>query len=319
MTSATSRRPLPRRAMPASAATAHSPQAHASAVRPGPSRGGERRLRRTSRRPLPANHDLGRSTGSAFEMIDGFGVVRPTTSPGADRHRRPGSTSRGLRPRRHASRAPAQVMAWRRGANRPFGVALASCRLSAQTPGTFVIHWGTACAETVLGSRAGHGIVPGLHPPPLVQYKRSSFLQSLQSNPPPRRHRAAGRKRPPTRRFRPVPVACGTRSELGDAEVQRFLGHLVRDRKLVLAQVLRALLFLYRHAHRAPAGGPGPAAAGEGADNPRAGPTVTEAGPSARPLLPAGRTTWLGCCLYGSGLRLIECLTLRVKDVDLEC
>jgi len=78
---------------------------------------------------------------------------------------------------------------------------------------------------------------------------------------------------------------CGVRhpSELGPAEVRRFLSHLVEERKLSAStqqQALSALLFLYRHV-------------------------------VGKPLEDLGR-------LYCSGLRLMECLALRVKDLDLE-
>ena len=113
---------------------------------------------------------------------------------------------------------------------------------------------------------------------------------------------------------------CGLRhpSELGDAEVQRFLGHLVGDRKLSAAtqqQALSALLFLYRHVIGRRLEGAGPAATG-GAPTPPGGPDRHGSGPSARPA--ARDAPPVGMLLYGSGLRLIECLTLRIKDVDLE-
>jgi integron integrase len=152
-----------------------------------------------------------------------------------------------------------------------------------------------------------------------VQYK-SPLLQSLQSN---LRLRHLSRRTEEayvywTRRFVRF---CGLRhpSEVGDAEVQRFLGHLVGDRKLSAAtqqQALSALLFLYRHVIGRPLEALGRLPRGRAPTTLPVVLTVTEVG---RVLgLLRGTHHLVGLLLYGSGLRLIECLTLRVKDVDLE-
>ena len=105
--------------------------------------------------------------------------------------------------------------------------------------------------------------------------------------------------------------------ELGAAEVTAFLNHLVAQRHVAAAtqnQALAALLFLYKEVLVQPL----PWLEGiEHAKRPIRRPTVlTE--DEARQLLGRLRgTKWLmASLLYGAGLRLRECLTLRVKDVD---
>jgi integron integrase len=105
--------------------------------------------------------------------------------------------------------------------------------------------------------------------------------------------------------------------ELGASEVTAFLNHLVRERGVGAAtqnQALAALLFLYKEVLAEAL----PWLEGiEHAKCPIRRPTVlTE--DEARQLLARLRgTKWLmASLLYGAGLRLRECLTLRVKDVD---
>ena len=105
--------------------------------------------------------------------------------------------------------------------------------------------------------------------------------------------------------------------ELGACEVQRFLEHLAVDGGVAAAtqnQALAALLFLYARVLdvklpwldglvRAPR-------------SPRL-PTVlsrTEVASLLRHLPPV--TNLVASLLYGSGLRLLECLQLRIKDLD---
>jgi integron integrase len=106
-------------------------------------------------------------------------------------------------------------------------------------------------------------------------------------------------------------------SELGAAHIREFLSHLAIDRNVAAStqnQALCALLFLYRDVLNAPV------------------PRIDEIEHAKKPVrLPVvftenevqrllGRLTgvrWLvASLLYGSGLRLMECLRLRVKDVD---
>ena len=105
--------------------------------------------------------------------------------------------------------------------------------------------------------------------------------------------------------------------ELGAEEVTAFLNHLVGERNVAAAtqnQALAALLFLYKEVIALPL----PWLDGvEHAKRPVRKPTVLTQS-EARDLLARLRgTKWLmASLLYGAGLRLRECLELRVKDVD---
>jgi integron integrase len=105
--------------------------------------------------------------------------------------------------------------------------------------------------------------------------------------------------------------------EMGGADVERFLSALATERNVAAStqnQALSALLFLYREVL--------------GVDlpwmenvvrakRPRRVPTVLSQD-EARRLLVAmdGRPWLLASLLYGTGMRLMECLRLRVKDID---
>jgi integron integrase len=107
-------------------------------------------------------------------------------------------------------------------------------------------------------------------------------------------------------------------AELGEPEITAFLNYLATKRKVAAAtqnQALSALLFLYKHVlGRELAWLDGL----QRASRPVRLPTVltrTEAGALLGQLT---GTRWLmASLLYGSGLRLMECLRLRVKDIDL--
>jgi integron integrase len=106
--------------------------------------------------------------------------------------------------------------------------------------------------------------------------------------------------------------------ELGAAEVTAFLNHLVAERHVAAAtqnQALAALLFLYKEVLAQPL----PWLDGiEHARRPVRKPTVLTSSEARRLLSRLHGTKWLmASLLYGAGLRLRECLTLRVKDVDL--
>ena len=105
--------------------------------------------------------------------------------------------------------------------------------------------------------------------------------------------------------------------ELGAAEVTAFLTHLAADRQVAAStqnQALSALLFLYDGVlgMKLPW-----LAEMERAKRPVRVPVVLTPG-EARAVLGelAGSYRLMGGLLYGSGLRLLECLRLRVKDVD---
>jgi len=108
-------------------------------------------------------------------------------------------------------------------------------------------------------------------------------------------------------------------SELGAEHVEAFLSHLAVERRVApstQAQALNALLFLYRKVL--------------GVDLPWLDAVVRAKKPQRLPVVLSVnevRATlaelhggyWLiGSLLYGSGLRLMECLRLRVKDIDFE-
>ncbi len=106
---------------------------------------------------------------------------------------------------------------------------------------------------------------------------------------------------------------------MGEAEVIQFLSYLATERRAApstLNQALAALGFLYREILRRPL------PIGSVIPRPN-GPvrlpvvlTVSE----VRRVLAELRGVYhlVGLLLYGSGLRLMECLTLRIKDVDIE-
>lgn len=109
-------------------------------------------------------------------------------------------------------------------------------------------------------------------------------------------------------------------ADLGETEVKAFLIHLAQDRHLApstLAQALAALLFLYKEVLGRPLAGLG--------EMPRArAPTrlpVVLTPEEVRRVLEQmhGITRLAALLLYGSGMRLMECLTLRVKDLDIAC
>jgi integron integrase len=107
--------------------------------------------------------------------------------------------------------------------------------------------------------------------------------------------------------------------EMGKAEVEAFLTHLAVDRKVAAStqnQALGAILFLYREVLDAPL----PWLAGVvRARKPTRMPVVLSR-EEVRAVLSEleGPYRIAGLLLYGSGLRLNEAMTLRVKDVDLE-
>ena len=106
-------------------------------------------------------------------------------------------------------------------------------------------------------------------------------------------------------------------SELRREEVSAFLSHLAAERRVSSStqnQALSALLFLYRDL----LGTPFDWLAGlERAPRSRHVPVVlspSEAGALLAHL--TGTHRLMASLLYGAGLRLTECCTLRVKDVD---
>jgi integron integrase len=107
--------------------------------------------------------------------------------------------------------------------------------------------------------------------------------------------------------------------DMGAPEVTAFLTHLARDRDVAAAtqnQALAALLFLYKEIL-------GQALPWldqiERAKRPARLPTVLSVAETERLLAQMQGTKWLmASLLYGAGLRLRECLKLRVKDIDFD-
>lgn len=107
-------------------------------------------------------------------------------------------------------------------------------------------------------------------------------------------------------------------AEMGDAEVEGFLTWLVEERRVsqsTQGQALAALLFLYRHVLDRPLEGTGRMPRGRA---PTRLPVVLTRDEVQRVLARLQRVYRLvGWLLYGGGMRLMEGVTLRVKDVDL--
>ena len=105
--------------------------------------------------------------------------------------------------------------------------------------------------------------------------------------------------------------------DMGAVEVVEFLTHLAVERHVTAStqnQALSALLFLYREILGRGLEGLGNAVR---ARAPRRLPVVMTR-EEVRAVLSqlSGEHALIGGLLYGSGLRLLECLTLRVKDLD---
>lgn len=107
--------------------------------------------------------------------------------------------------------------------------------------------------------------------------------------------------------------------ELRAREVTAFLNHLVKNRNVAAAtqnQALAALLYLYREVLAEPL------AWLDGLERAKRSawvPTVLSTAEVGALLARMTGTKWLmASLLYGAGLRLRECLTLRVKDLDFD-
>jgi integrase len=106
-------------------------------------------------------------------------------------------------------------------------------------------------------------------------------------------------------------------SELGAKEVSAFVTHLAAGRQVAAStqsQALSALLFLYREVLDLPIEWVDDV---ERAKAPKRLPAVFTRGEVRAVLSRLRGGAWLmASLLYGSGLRLMECVRLRVKDVD---
>ena len=106
---------------------------------------------------------------------------------------------------------------------------------------------------------------------------------------------------------------------MGDAELTEFLTHLALDAQVAAStqnQALSALLFLYQEVLGIEVGVLRDVARAKKPGKLPVVLTVREVGALLSFL--DGAALLMASLLYGSGLRLIECVRLRVKDVDLE-
>lgn len=105
--------------------------------------------------------------------------------------------------------------------------------------------------------------------------------------------------------------------DMGAAEIERFLTHLAVEGKVAAAtqnQAKSALLFLYREVLEVQLPWLDNIAS---AKTPKRLPVVlTQAEVLAILLQMEGRQQLIGRLLYGTGMRILECLRLRIKDVD---
>ena len=106
-------------------------------------------------------------------------------------------------------------------------------------------------------------------------------------------------------------------NRLGAKEVERFLSHLATEGQVSAStqrQALNALAFLYRDVLHQPL--ESEIAPVRSKRQPRPPTVLTQA--EVQRLLAAmtGRHALMARLLYGSGLRLLECIRLRIQDVD---
>ncbi|GIV63369.1 MAG: integron integrase [Bellilinea sp.] len=108
-------------------------------------------------------------------------------------------------------------------------------------------------------------------------------------------------------------------AEMGIAEIEAFLTHLAKDEHVSAStqnQALNALLFLYRNVLQVELPGPLHALRAKRSEHL---PTVLSKDEVARVFAGMqGLHQVMAKLLYGCGLRLMECLRLRVKDIDFE-
>lgn len=106
-------------------------------------------------------------------------------------------------------------------------------------------------------------------------------------------------------------------AEMSEVEVGEFLTHLATHAEVAAStqnQALNALIFLYRHVLERPLGDLGNVVR---AKRPQRLPVVLSVEEVGRVLRALPGVYWLiGCLQYGSGLRLLESVRLRVKDLD---
>ena len=104
---------------------------------------------------------------------------------------------------------------------------------------------------------------------------------------------------------------------MGEKEISQYISHLATHGKVAAStqnQALNALVFLYKHVLQIELGDFGPM---ERAKRPQRLPTVLTKEEAKRVLAAVPGTYGLMAkIIYGCGLRLMECVRLRVKDID---
>ena len=106
-------------------------------------------------------------------------------------------------------------------------------------------------------------------------------------------------------------------NELGAPDIERYLSHLATEGKVSAAtqkQALNALVFLYRDVLDKPLAGE--IAPARSKRHPRPPTVLTQAEVQRLLAVMTGSHAIMAKLLYGGGLRLLECLRLRVQDVD---
>ncbi len=107
--------------------------------------------------------------------------------------------------------------------------------------------------------------------------------------------------------------------DMGEKEIAQFISHLATDRKVASStqnQALNAIVFLYKQVLNVDLGDFGHM---ERAKKPERLPTVMSRDEAGRILSSMdGIHQLMAKLLYGCGLRLMECVRLRVKDIDFD-
>jgi integron integrase len=106
-------------------------------------------------------------------------------------------------------------------------------------------------------------------------------------------------------------------NRLGAKDVERFLSHLATEGQVAAStqrQALNALVFLYRDVLHQPL--ESTIAPARSKRQPRPPTVLTQAEVQRLLAVMRGRHALMAKLLYGSGLRLLECIRLRIQDVD---
>jgi integron integrase len=107
--------------------------------------------------------------------------------------------------------------------------------------------------------------------------------------------------------------------DMGETEINEFLTHLAVTERVAAStqnQALAAVLFLYRHVLEVDVGDLGNVVRARKSHHVPI--VMTRAEVRAVLAEMSGETKLMASLLYGSGLRLSECINLRVQDIDLD-